>query len=645
MRARRLPAVVILCVLVGPAGARAGDDELIERLSDAVAHHAPGFEPSGQATIAHLAKKGKKTFEHVSQPATCTRFIAVGRKDSFRLGMRVARGKSIVGETARYQPTAMVDACTSSAEKMRVTVKTPAFGGDFIFAAYTVPAGKALPKSALGARMSVIVDKKIPGAKLVAVPATAVMKAGSTFSQTVAVKAGTCYKFAAVGGAGVKDVDIAVKSKAQVLTQDGSSGDHPVVEHCPNESGMLVVQVRLDKGHGAVLASAFEAPASAILVGTSDAHAALDARLRGEADIYAPDMSIVGVIKRGDIVNKKPVYHELHLAKGVCYKLIAVGGAGINDLDIQLRKSKGKGKKGVLATDTTDDDAPIASHCADDSGGVVAKLVSKGSGIYSFAVFAGASASAGATAGYKELETALLTEAGKLGDEWKAAGSVDTAVVGAETVASFELKMLSDECYGLLAVGLGDIKALSMEVVAEGNKLASTTKAQSDLFVEVCPAKDTVATVKLSAPAGHGPLAYTPYRKPSGVDQVFIPVGGLKKSYISTAIRKLHDKHGKGRQAVTELLEGSLQTAEAETFEVELEGERCYTIIATGNPSVKELHVKLFSPMGAEVASGEGQGRDVVVHTSPCPKWNGTYELRVEMYMGYGKFGAQLFGD
>jgi hypothetical protein len=645
MQSRTTIVWFVLAVLISSTMAHAADQPLMERLGKIVDSHAAGFSVDGKATIVHLSKKGSHDFTHEAQQGQCYRFFAVGEKDSFKLSIGVKKGTVLVGETADAYSAAVVDVCSSLDEQLSVTVSTPSFGGDLVYAVYKVEAKKAPAKSEVGSRMKVLAVKNVPGAKLIAVPTTAMLGKGKSFSLTVSVEEQACYKFIAVGGSGVDDISLQVKSKAQVVTQDDSTGDHPVVEYCPSKSGKVVVSFTAAQGQGMVLASAFEAPASTILVGVTDVQTALDKRLEAEAEIYAPDMNMVGVIKKGDIVNKKPLWFDVLLSKGVCYKFIAVGGAGINDLDVALLKNKSQGDKNAMAADTTDDDAPIASYCSENSGAGVVKLSSKGSGIYSMGVYAGASAEAGATAGYEELTTVFESQAKLLDEKWTAADTMKTAVIGEGTEASIDVKMSSENCYGLLVVGLGDIKAMKVTVTAEGNKLAQSAKTQSTMFVEVCPDNDLVAAVKVTSQSGFGPMALKAYSVESGFDQIFVPVGGLGKSFIATNIRKLHGKKGKKRPAITELLEGDLQTAKTKTFDVELKGGKCYTVIAAGNPSVKELQVKLYSPLGEEIAAGKDQGADVVFETTPCPTWNGTYKLEVKMFMGYGKFGAQVFGQ
>jgi hypothetical protein len=635
--------VLVLLVAGGPAGA---DDQskLLDRLASAVEDHAVGYESVGQAKIKHVGKKTVEKFDVAVESGYCYRFFAAGAKDSFKIYIKVAKGKNLVGETAAPYPVAFVDACPNKSGQLKVAVGTKSFGGDFIFASYRIKPAKAPGKNELAARVEVLADRHVPGGKLVAPPTTAMLAKGKNFSLKFQVKAGTCYKVVAVGGSGVADLDLDMKAGSQVVSQDDTSGDHPMAEYCPGSGGSLEVRIKATKGSGAVLAAAFEAPASSILVGASDAQSALDQRLESEASIYAADMTMMGIIKKGQIVNKKSVDYDIQLSKGVCYKFIAVGGSGVSNLDIIVRKSKTKGKKGVYATDTTDDDAPIASHCAESSGTAKVVLKSKGTGLYSFAVFAGASKAAGATGVYGELSEALKEAAGQMLGGKKAADTMKTAVVGGGSAANFDVKMVKGYCYGLLVVGLGNIKDLDVKVSAEGMKLASDAKPGAVLLLDVCPEKDVVASVKVASHAGHGPVAFRPYRSETDVDQVFVPVGGLGKSYVAKAIRKLHAKEGKDRPAVSEFLQGTLTTAKTKTFDVELKGGLCYTVLAAGVPSVKDLEVTLFSPLGEEVAHSTTTGPKIVLHTTPCPKWSGTYKLKVKMFSGYGSFGTQVFG-
>jgi len=635
--------LVAVMTAAGSAGADV-QEKLLERLGKAVEEDAGGYESVGQAVIRHLEKKSSTKVDVSVESGWCYRFLAVGEKDAFKIKVKVSKGEEVVGATGGSYPVAFVDTCPSAGATLGVTVENESFGGDLIIATYRIKTSKSPGKNELGGRLKMLADKHVPGGKLVAPPSTGILAKGKSFVMSASVKAGTCYKLLAVGGTGVTDIGIEVRVGSQVVAEDESSGDHPIVEHCPGSGGKMEAKIYVVDGAGPVLAGAFESPASTILVGAADPASALDMRLESEASIYAGDLTMMGIIKKGEIVNKKPIDYDMTLSKGVCYKLIAVGGSGVSDLDIALHKPKVKGKKGLLAEDTTSDDAPIASYCADFSGPATVTITSKGSGLYSYAVYAGASEEAGAMGVFGELNAALEEAAKGLGAGLKAADTIKTAVVGGDTVGDFDLKMVKGYCYTLLVVGIGDVKDLDVTVLGENMKLASDAKPGQQLVVELCPEKDVVATTKVTSHGGFGPVAFKPFRSETEVDQVFIPVGGLGSSYVAKAIRKVHAKEGKQRPAVSEFMQGSLTTAKATTFDVELKGELCYTIIAVGVPSVKDLEVVFFSPLGDEVARAPASGKEIVVHTDPCPKWSGTYQVQVKMYNGYGAFGVQVFG-
>ncbi len=653
-------ALLLAVVLAGTSGwaksgkgAKEGKGEgdpgkiLVDRLSKVVAEHAAGYEACGEATIAHLDKKGSKTIEQALEAGFCYRVLATGEKDAFEITMSATLDGKAVASMAGPHMSALLDVCAPQGGSMSVVVATQAFGGDFIAATYRTKIVKLPAKDDVGARLAVIADKHAPGGKLASQPVMALVPEGKGFGISFEGKGGQCYKVLAVGGAGLSDVGVVVRSGSTVLAEDGTADDHPVVTACPPGAGTIDVQVEAVKGSGALILAAFEVQQVSI-AGVSEGQAALDERLLGEAAVYAQDMNLVGLPKGGTIVNKKPVSYEVGLAKGVCYKFLAVGGSGITDLDIVVGKGKVKGKAGMLAKDTTNDDVPIASLCAGETMTATVTLSSKGTGSYSYGLFAGASKEAGAAGAFDDLTAALDAAAVEMASGWEAAEGMKTAVVAAGGQATFDVAMDGAYCYGLLAVALGDIEDLDLDVSAEGLALAGDTTVGPRVFVEVCPGKDIASSVKLSTTAGTGPVALRAFRKENEVDAVYVPIGGLGTTYIAKAMRKLHEKSGGERPAVSDFLEGSLETSKVKTFDVPLSGGKCYTVLVVGVPSAKNLEAKLVSPLGDEVASGSGgstgAGAQVVFETNPCPKWNGTYKLTVKMFSGYGAFGAQIFG-
>jgi hypothetical protein len=78
-------------------------------------------------------------------------------------------------------------------------------------------------------------------------------------SFTTVLRDGFCYKLLAQSGAGIEDLDLFLYDANGVLAQtDAREGPHPVLGGerpiCPEEPGIHRTEVRMVRGHGAVLA-------------------------------------------------------------------------------------------------------------------------------------------------------------------------------------------------------------------------------------------------------------------------------------------------------------------------------------------------------------------------------------------------------
>jgi hypothetical protein len=76
---------------------------------------------------------------------------------------------------------------------------------------------------------------------------------------TTVLREGFCYKLLAQSGEGVEDLDVFLYDQNGVLEQtDAREGPHPVLGGerpiCPQEPGIHRAEVRMIRGHGAVLA-------------------------------------------------------------------------------------------------------------------------------------------------------------------------------------------------------------------------------------------------------------------------------------------------------------------------------------------------------------------------------------------------------
>jgi hypothetical protein len=150
--------------------------------------------------------------------------------------------------------------------------------------------------------------------------------------------------------------------------------------------------------------------------------------------------------------------------------------------------------------------------------------------------------------------------------------------------------------------------------------------------------------VKLSMYGGSGTYALGAFGAPAKGGKATEKVGGPEVDFVANRIRQLHAQVGKGRAAASAVLRGNLATGDEQVFKVRMTGGHCYTIIAAGAPSVRDLNLSLVD-RGREVQSDASATNFPFFDTSPCPAFTGEYLVKVRMFSGSGQFGVQVFSD
>ena len=121
--------------------------------------------------------------------------------------------------------------------------------------------------------------------------------------------------------------------------------------------------------------------------------------------------------------------------------------------------------------------------------------------------------------------------------------------------------------------------------------------------------------------------------------------GPGEADFIANRFRQLHAQYGEGRAAVTQIVRGNLATSGDQVFNAKLTAGHCYTIVAAGAPSVKDLDIVLLDQSRSELQKDTTHDGFAVMDTSPCPRFTGTYVVKIRVSKGAGQFGAQVFSD
>jgi hypothetical protein len=197
--------------------------------------------------------------------------------------------------------------------------------------------------------------------------------------------AGECYAVAAVGDAYVADLAIAIFD-ARNQPVEVVHGPHPVARACVDEAGVYTVRLQMRQGQGTVRYAAYHwtrgthgpfGVEGLLYVRLAEATALLAARG------YTPDPSFAPIKsnfrRQGALAS-----HSLGIREGGCVIVVAVGGAGVHDLDAQLGT-----EGGPPAVDAQPGGALVALEACDSSHTRTALHLAsaRGSGEYFFQVF------------------------------------------------------------------------------------------------------------------------------------------------------------------------------------------------------------------------------------------------------------------
>jgi hypothetical protein len=187
------------------------------------------------------------------------------------------------------------------------------------------------------------------------------------------------------------------------------------------------------------------------------------------------------------------------------------------------------------------------------------------------------------------------------------------------------------------------VQDIDLHAFVGGARVASDTGHDASPVAAYCAPADGRAEVRLHMYRGGGEFAYRTYKaRAEGGPVAAIPVGG-GTDFVATKMRETHAKVGQGRGALTPLRRGRLETSRSCTWAVDLEGGRCYTVIAVGSPSAHDIDLTVTDPSGNRVAE-DAEGAANVRTASTCPPIPGPFRVSVRMTAGYGVFGVQVFG-
>lgn len=378
---------------------------------------------------------------------------------------------------------------------------------------------------------------------------------------------------------------------------------------------------------------------------TSQAQTNIDflvSQLNQRATQFASGMTLFGPIQTGRLRPRGTKNFNFVLTAGQCYRIIGVGDANVSDLDIFLRV-----RNATVAQDTATDNYPVVSYCPTSTTRVQVRVsMYAGFGEFAIGVFNGSGAGGVVAPGPIVDTNAVAARLANVA-RTNAPGyiGIGAPLVGAlmqNASQTVNVSLAQGVCYKFIGVGGAGVSDLDLHIMVGGARVAQDTATDDYPIASYCSPTSTIAQVQVFMYRGAGQFAYQSFQSANVGPQVIVPQVQVN-DYIANRMRQIQQQYAQGRNPVSPLMRGTLQTSGAQDFSVNLQSGHCYTVIGVGDPSVTDLDMFLFDGTGTQVAQDQATDNFPIVQN--CPSVPGNFRVQVKMYSGYGNFGLQIFGN
>lgn len=361
----------------------------------------------------------------------------------------------------------------------------------------------------------------------------------------------------------------------------------------------------------------------------------------------------VGPAVHGNLPANGIIAYAIEAQPNACYAIATLGRAG-SDIDMVVLDAQGR----TIGSDVQPDAHPWVSVCPGAQGRVIARVqMTQGTGDYYYAVYAGPMGRQADLAGFFGAQQEQVQQAQvdaqtgqritamdqRLGSErFQRIGEPSGMVLGPQTDRNFALNLQQGFCYAFATFGGPGARDTDVFLVdGNGNEITRDVETNVDAMVRYCPPQTGAYTLRVRMYAGQGPLFTTGYvQSQSGQAAQQTPV----ISQTSTAGAGLEDNfrlldadmRARGYEPYGDPTRGEMEQEATRDFDIQLEGGRCYAILAVGDNGVRDLDVLLMNPAGQEL------DRDIEADPRPivrvCPTDSGQFRMRVRMFRGSGHF-------
>ena len=496
-----------------------------------------GFTPMGPAVHGTLQPNGLIAYAVDALPNTCYALAVIGEDPSQNIDMIVLDpyGRP-AAHHVRPDNHPWVSFCAGSAGRFIARVQMASGSGGYFYAPYASQGGQRIELSSFFgdepvsdvqvAQMDPTTQGRLGqldqqmqqhGFTRVGEPAGLVMSGSEPRDFQLNLQQGQCYAFAALGGPGAQETELALTdSSGQRLSQDTAQGQDAVLQYCAPATGSYSLQVGLAQGQGSLFTVGYVQSAEAqtsqpVISSTSTAHAGLQENFALlDADMRARGYESYGDQNTGQLAQGGEQTYPIQLEGGRCYAILAVGDAGVRDLDLRLVAPNGS----EVDRDVASDARPTVRVCPDRGGNYQMRVqIAAGAGRYVYAPYRwprgtqGPFGMEGITWVRMSEVTALLSVEGYAPDPGFTPGEGRLRRQGA--TASHEVELMAGQCYAVVVVGGQGVNDLDVTLSRAGTQLASDFGSRNAFpSVRHCAQSEGAYRFEITAADGAGEYHY-----------------------------------------------------------------------------------------------------------------------------------------
>lgn len=375
----------------------------------------------------------------------------------------------------------------------------------------------------------------------------------------------------------------------------------------------------------------------------------LDRVLRGQG--YQP----VGPATHANLQANGITAYAIDVRRGHCYTIALFGSPG-TDVNLVMLDPAGRD----IAHNVQPDEHPWVGFCAARGGRFVARVqMARGQGEYYFAPYftqgrtpADLTAFFGATQTGPQvaqidaptMERLSALDQRMASERYQRIGEPSGLVLRNREERVFALSLEQGRCYAfgtLGGPGTSDTDVFLQD--GAGQRIEADTGTDRDAMVQYCAPDDGNYTLQVRMYGGEGPVFTVAYAQAAAGGAATAPVvpviaqtstagAGLDESFALLDA----DMRARGYESFGEPQRGQLAEGAEQSYGVELEGGKCYAILAVGDSGVRDMSLALRDSTGREVDRDEtGDARPTV---RVCPEATGSYTMVVRMVSGAGSY-------